>query len=42
MDKIEGGIMRLKALPYSCSYVLDEPLKKRGYRKLIVDKTESY
>lgn len=37
MDKIETGIMRLKAFPYSCSFVLDEPLKKRGYRKLIVD-----
>ncbi|HHW39555.1 MAG TPA: type II toxin-antitoxin system RelE/ParE family toxin [Syntrophomonadaceae bacterium] len=37
MDKIETSIMRLKAFPYSCSFVLDEPLKKRGYRKLIVD-----
>ncbi|MDT3699540.1 MAG: type II toxin-antitoxin system RelE/ParE family toxin [Thermincola sp.] len=37
MGKIESGIMRLKAFPYSCSFVLDEPLKKRGYRKLIVD-----
>lgn len=37
MDKIETGIMRLKAFPYSCSFVLDGPLRKRGYRKLIVD-----
>lgn len=29
--------MRLKDFPYSCSFVLDEPLKNRGYRKLIVD-----
>ena len=37
MDKIESDIMRLKAFPYSCSFVLDETLKKRGYRKLIID-----
>ncbi len=37
IDKIEESIMRLKSFPYSCSFVLDEPLKKRGYRKLIVD-----
>lgn len=37
MDKLENSILRLKAFPYSCSLVLDEPLKKRGYRKLIVD-----
>lgn len=36
MDEIESGIVRLKTFPYSCSFVLDEPLKKRGYRKLIV------
>ena len=29
--------MRLKDFPYSCSFVLDEPLKSRGYRRLIVD-----
>lgn len=37
MDKIENSIMRLIAFPYSFSLVLNEPLKKRGYRKLIVD-----
>lgn len=37
MAKIETSIMRLKAFPYSCSFVLVEPLKKRGYRKLVVD-----
>lgn len=37
MDKIETSNILLKAFPYSCSFVLDEPLKKRGYRKLIVD-----
>lgn len=37
MDKIENSIRRLKDFPYSCSFVLDEPLKRRGYRKLIVD-----
>ena len=37
MNKIETSIMRLKVFPYACSFVLDEPLKKRGYRKLIVD-----
>lgn len=29
--------MRLRYFPYSCSFVLDEPLKNKGYRKLIVD-----
>jgi toxin ParE1/3/4 len=37
MDKIENGIMRLKTFPYSCSLVQDEPLKDRGYRKLVID-----
>jgi toxin ParE1/3/4 len=37
IDKFENKIMRLKAFPHSCSFVLDETLKKRGYRKLIVD-----
>ncbi len=36
LEKIENSIMGLKRFPYSCSYVLDEPLKARGYRKLIV------
>lgn len=37
LEKIESSIMRLKYYPYSGSFVLDEPLKSRGYRKLIVD-----
>ena len=37
LGKIERSIMRLKSFPYSCSHVLDEPLKIRGYRKLMVD-----
>ena len=37
MDKIESTVMRLKEWPFSGSYVLDELLKGRGYRKLIVD-----
>jgi len=30
MDKIETSIMRLKTFPYSCSFVLDEPLKNEA------------
>ncbi|MBU3112569.1 type II toxin-antitoxin system RelE/ParE family toxin [Clostridium lacusfryxellense] len=37
MEKIETGIMRLGQFPFSCSHVLDEALKIRGYRKFIVD-----
>lgn len=37
MDKIETSIIRLTQLPFSCGFVLDETLKNRGYRKLIVD-----
>jgi len=37
MDKIEIEINRLTEFPFSCSLVLDEPLKSRGYRKLIID-----
>jgi toxin ParE1/3/4 len=37
MDKIETSIMMLKIFPYSYPYILDELLRKRGYRKLIVD-----
>ena len=37
MDKIENAFMRLEEYPFSCSFVFDEPLKSRGYRKLIVD-----
>lgn len=37
INKMEKEILRLKEFPFSCSYVIDEPLKTRGYRKLIVD-----
>jgi addiction module RelE/StbE family toxin len=37
LNKIESSIMRLKNFPYSCSFVLDDLLKSKGYRKLIVD-----
>lgn len=37
MDKFENKILRLKSFPCSCSFVMDETLKKRGYRKLIID-----
>ncbi len=36
MDKIEIGIMRLTEFPLSGSFVLDKPLKDRGYRKLVI------
>ncbi|MHB8280988.1 MAG: type II toxin-antitoxin system RelE/ParE family toxin [Candidatus Humimicrobiaceae bacterium] len=37
LERIESSIIRLKSFPYSCSFVFDEALKSRGYRKLIVD-----
>lgn len=37
LEKIESSIMRLKNFPYSGSFVADEPLKSRGYRKLVID-----
>lgn len=37
LSKIENDILRLKDFPYSSSYVIDESLKSRGYRKLIID-----
>jgi len=37
MEKIERGIMRLKDYPFSCNYVEDEFLKRKGYRKLIIE-----
>lgn len=37
MDKIENAFMRLEEYPFFCSFVFDEPLKSRGYRKLIID-----
>ncbi|MEI7885503.1 MAG: type II toxin-antitoxin system RelE/ParE family toxin [Clostridia bacterium] len=37
MQKLENSIMRLAEFPLSCCLVLDEPLKVKGYRRLIVD-----
>jgi toxin ParE1/3/4 len=37
IKKIDSNILRLKSFPFSCSYVLDESLKHKGYRKLIID-----
>ncbi len=37
LGKIENSLMRLESFPYSGSFIIDEPLKNRGYRKLIVD-----
>lgn len=37
LEKIESSIIRLKSFPYSCSFVSDDALKSKGYRKLIVD-----
>lgn len=37
LERIESSIMKLRSFPYSGSFVLDEPLKNRGYRKLIID-----
>lgn len=34
---IEKAVMRLEEYPFSGQYVLDEPLKTRGYRKVIVN-----
>ncbi|WP_099354478.1 type II toxin-antitoxin system RelE/ParE family toxin [Fredinandcohnia onubensis] len=36
LEQIETNIMRQKDFPFSCSYVRDEILKNKGYRKLIV------
>lgn len=36
MEKIERGVMQLKDYPFSCNYVEDEFLKRKGYRKLII------
>lgn len=35
--EIEKGIIGLREFPFSCSYVADEYLRLKGYRKLIVD-----
>ncbi|GAB3055369.1 type II toxin-antitoxin system RelE/ParE family toxin [Virgibacillus ainsalahensis] len=37
MEKIETSIMRLMDFPFSSSFVMDEILKDKGYRKLIVE-----
>lgn len=37
LEKIERNIMKLRYFPYSGSFVLDEPVKNKGYRKLVVD-----
>lgn len=37
IKKVEKEITRLMKFPFSGSYAMDEPLKARGYRKLIVD-----
>lgn len=37
LEKIEISIMRLEIFPYSGSFIVDEPLKNRGYRKLIIE-----
>ena len=37
IDNIENSIMKISHFPFSCNLVLDEPLKSKGYRKLIVD-----
>ena len=37
LARIESTIRRLEDFPYSGAFVADEPLKNRGYRKLIVD-----
>jgi len=36
-DKIENSIIRLSKFPFSCGYVLNKPLRNRGYHKLIID-----
>jgi toxin ParE1/3/4 len=37
MDRIENAIKQLKEFPFSSPIASDKTLKKRGYRKLIVD-----
>lgn len=37
LDRIEKEIMRLREFPFSCNYLVDEYLRNKGYRKLIVD-----
>jgi len=35
--QIEEATMRLAVFPFSGSYVLEEPLRAKGYRKVVVD-----
>ncbi|MEI3614977.1 type II toxin-antitoxin system RelE/ParE family toxin [Pseudogracilibacillus sp. SO30301A] len=42
LTKIETSIMRLEEFPYSCSFVTDEILKNKGYRKLIIENYISF
>ncbi|WP_106497264.1 type II toxin-antitoxin system RelE/ParE family toxin [Lentibacillus sp. Marseille-P4043] len=37
LKKIETSVMRLKEFPFSCSFVTDEILKSKGYRKLVIE-----
>ncbi|MDW7674717.1 MAG: type II toxin-antitoxin system RelE/ParE family toxin [Bacillota bacterium] len=37
LERLERSIMSLRDFPFSCNLVADELLKKKGYRKLIVD-----
>lgn len=37
LEKTENGIKNLKDFPYSGSFVSDESLKNKGYRKLIIE-----
>jgi toxin ParE1/3/4 len=37
LERIETSILGLKDFPFSCNFVADEFLKKKGYRKLIID-----
>jgi len=37
IDKIEEHIMKLSDHPYSGAVVIDEILKSKGYRKIIID-----
>jgi addiction module RelE/StbE family toxin len=37
LESVESKIMNLSEFPFSCNYVSDNFLKRKGYRKLIVD-----
>ena len=36
LEEIETSVLKLKEFPFSCNYVADEYLKKKGYGKLII------